>query len=317
MLGVSAACAASACTGSFGDDASGSGGSSASVSTNGSGSGAAQGGTSGQGGALDGGVCQRWKADRADMNEGTWTGSLDTCDPGDVSATGRDNALKIANLYRWLADLAPVSHDPAAGVAAQACALIMDKNRSLSHTPPTSWGCYTELGASGAGSSNIATLPGVGAVDLYMIDPGNPTTIGHRRWILSNSLGPIGLGSTSKFSCMKVLGGVGNANKPFTAWPPAGQIPYQVWGVSFQSLDETGWTVQSDSIALAGAKVLLSEDGVERPVDTVELAGGYGSTHALRFNPSGWQTSPGHTYHVVVSGAASPIEYDVEVLDCQ
>ena len=49
----------------------------------------------------------------------------------------------------------------------------------------------------------------------------------------------------------------------------------------------------------------------------VQLMGGYGSTYALRFNPNGWTTAAGHTYHVSVTGASQAIEYDVEVVDCK
>src|SRR5687767_3810727 len=45
-------------------------------------------------------VCRRWVCDTADLGEGTWSGSTATCDPGDISAGGRANALKLVNLYR-------------------------------------------------------------------------------------------------------------------------------------------------------------------------------------------------------------------------
>jgi hypothetical protein len=31
----------------------------------------------------------------------------------------------------------------------------------------------------------------------------------------------------------------------------------------------------------------------------------------------GWQSAAGNTYHVKVSGTSTPIEYDVEVVDCR
>jgi hypothetical protein len=198
----------------------------------------------------------------------------------------------------------------------QECALMMDANNMLSHSPPSSWACYNATGAGAAGKSNIATTAGVQAVDLYMTDPGNPTTIGHRRWILSNSLGPIGLGSTSDYSCMMVIGGSGNANKQWTAYPPPGQVPLELFNVSFQTLDSTGWTVQSDSINLGGAQVTVTDGGTNRPVTVTPLNGGYGSSYAIRFNPQGWSTQAGHTYSVSVTGIATPINYDVVVVNC-
>src|SRR4029078_7326739 len=92
----------------------------------------------------------------------------------------------------------PVVTDPNKDMMDQQCALMQRANNMLSHTPPTTWTCYTQAGADASGSSNISSGQAVSSVDSYMIDPGNPTTIGHRRWILSNSLGPIGIGGTDR-----------------------------------------------------------------------------------------------------------------------
>jgi len=277
--------------------------------------GTTSGGTGGTGGG-PATVCGRWKNDRADMSEGTWSGSEASCNAGDISANGRANALKLVNLYRWLAGLPEVTNDPTKDTQSQACALMMEANNSLSHTPPSNWKCYTSTGASAAGKSNLATTAGVKAVDLYMADPGNSTTMGHRRWILSNSLGPIGLGSTSGYSCMMVIGGSGSANKAWVAFPPPGEVPVQLFTVSFQSVDSTGWTIQSNSINLGSAQVTVTDGGQNRPVTVTQLNGGYGSTYAIRFNPQGWTSQAGHTYSVSVSGTSQPINYDVQVVNC-
>lgn len=159
-------------------------------------------------------LCQRWNGDRANLGEGGWSGDAGSCNKGAVTQDGRDNALRLVNLYRWIADLPPVVEDAGKTGTAQSCALMMHANGQLSHAPPANWKCYSADGAAGAGTSNISGGPGVFSVDLYMIDFGNETTMGHRRWILSNSLGPLGLGSTSQYSCMLVIGGGGNAGKP-------------------------------------------------------------------------------------------------------
>lgn len=263
-------------------------------------------------------VCARWNADRADMREGTWSGSVETCDPGTISEEGHTNALRLYNLYRWLADLPPVVTDPERDRLAQACALLMEANNQLSHDPPMSWECWTEDGAEGAGSSNITTGSSVRSVDGYMIDPGNETTIGHRRWILSNSLGPIGLGSTGDgASCMQNLGGEGRAGKPWMAWPAPGVLPLQATTLGRQAtLDETGWTVQSDDIDLGSASITVTSDGTDMPVSVTQLDDYYGSRYALRFNPEGWETEAGRTYAVSVEGISTPISYEVSVVDC-
>ncbi|HEV8320841.1 MAG TPA: hypothetical protein VG389_04455 [Myxococcota bacterium] len=257
-------------------------------------------------------MCARWSGDRATLTEGTWSGDLATCTPGDISADGRDSALRLVNLYRWLARLPGVDHEASRDSDAQACALLMNANGMLSHTPPPTWTCYTTAGANGAGSSNIAAYPGVLAVDVYMADYGNDTTIGHRRWILANSTGPVGLGSTSSFSCLQVIGGTGNAGAAWTAWPPPGPIPLEAASM----LDTTGWTIQSDTIDLSAAAATVTAGGAPRAVTVVQLLGGYGSASAINLLPSGWIAQAGMTYHVEVTGVAAPISYDVDVVDC-
>ena len=301
-----------------GDDSSsgagGDGGSGGGIVTGTGGSGVGGNGSGGNSAAAA--VCTRWQSDRADMAEGTWSGDVAACNAGDVSADGRANAVKLVNLFRYLAGLPPVTNDPARDAKNQACALMMHANGMLSHTPPTSWTCYSGEGAEAAGSSNIASGPGVMAVDMYMSDFGNEGTMGHRRWILSDTLGPIGIGSTSGASCMWVIGGAGATMSPWIAWPPAGIVPSGALGVSFVPTDQSGWTLQSSMIDLTNAQVEITDGGDPRQVDVQVLGQGYGSTWAIRMVPNGWTSQPGHTYKVHVTGAASPIDYEVDVIDC-
>ena len=263
-------------------------------------------------------VCMRWKNDRMNRSEGTFTGSIAQCQPGDVTAPGRANALKLLNMYRFIADLPAVTNDAALDVKAQACALMMDANNALSHTPPTSWTCYSAAGAEAAGKSNIASTAGVEAMDLYMNDRGNATTMGHRRWFLSNSLGPVGLGSAPDGSCAWVIGGGGRAGKPWMAWPAPGPFPFEAMsaGGFGSTIDVTGWTVQSDNINLGSATVTVTDAGQARPVSVTQLGANYGSRYAIRFTANGWTSQAGHTYHVVVGGVTTPITYDVEMVTC-
>lgn len=269
-------------------------------------------------------VCWRWRCDRINRSEGTWSGNLASCTAGDISAAGRANALRMVNLYRFLGGLSAVTADATKNAAAQKCALMEHANGTLSHTPPTTWKCYSSEGATAAGRSNIATAPGVSAVDLYMADPGNPTTIGHRRWILSRSLGPIGLGSTlvgsAGYSCMHVIGGSGMASYAYQAWPPPGPVPIEMWNaVSFAPLDTVGWTVQSDTINLTGATATLKDGSTVVPTSTTTLGPGYGSNYAIRFAPTStsWRALAGHTYNVTITKTGmTPITYAVQPTAC-
>jgi len=257
-------------------------------------------------------VCQRWAADRVDRGEGTWTGNADACMAGDVTEPGRTNALKILNLYRFLAEMPEVTTDPVRNQKAQECALMQSVNGGLSHTPPTTWKCYTADGAEASGKSNISGGKGVSSMDAYMTDR-NVAQMGHRRWVLANSLGPVGLGSATA-SCFWNLDGTGKAGKAFVAWPPSGPVPFDVFRVN--SLDTAGWTIQSDSINLGTATVTVADAGQDRPVTVSVLPANYGSRYAIKILPNGWTSQAGHTYAVSVQGTAMPIAYSVEVVDC-
>ena len=266
-------------------------------------------------------VCRRWKCDRADLSEGTWNGSVDpACVAGDMTAAGRANALKLLNLYRFLAQLPEVTTDATKNANAQACALMMDANNALSHTPPTTWKCYAAAGATAAGQSNICSGRAVKCIDLYMSDTGNDTTIGHRRWFLSNQLGPVGIGGTTGGSCHTVIGGTGAAGKAWMSWPPPGPVPLESIAIpGVPSVDTVGWTVQtySASYNLAGASVAVKENGVAKPVTVTQLGANYGSAYAIRFNPQGWASAAGKTYDVTVTLASgTTITYQVLPILC-
>jgi hypothetical protein len=266
-------------------------------------------------------TCSRWRADRAGLDEGAWTGSIRRCDAGEISDVGTESALRMVNLYRWLADLPSVTTTPERNRIAQACALLQDANfrrDGLDHDPPRSWDCYSEEGAIGALTSNLSGGPGVTSVGAYMLDLGNEEGLGHRRVILSNFLGPIGLGSTGRggASCMQAIPGSGDAGKSWLAWPPPGFFPGEAYSYPPYSLDTTGWSIQSEDLDLSSARVEVTANGEERPVRVLELQGRHGSTQAIRVVPEHWRARAGERYVVHVTGIATTIEYELEIVDC-
>jgi hypothetical protein len=162
---------------------------------------------------------------------------------------------------------------------------------------------------------------------MYMIDAGNETTMGHRRWIMSPGLETIGVGSTDNYSCMEVL----HSNRPqnWVAYPPPGPFPIQAtqdrWG---RSIDQTGWTVQFDGLSLGQPQVtvtsfplgtsdsLNNQMGEDCPVEVIDLAPNYGSSGAINLIPQGWTTQVNMEYVVRLEGQGDAIEYTVEVVDC-
>ena len=189
----------------------------------------------------------------------------------------------------------------------------MDANNTIDHVPPETWECYSYEGAKGAGESNLATTPAVQAVDLYMGDNGNETTLGHRRWILQNGLGPFGVGSTDGFSCLHVLKSTSVDSVAWTSWPPEGRFPSS----ALFTLQPVGWSFHTHTHgSLEDAEVTVTQGGEVLPVDVWPLLGGYGGSEALAFNPSGWSPQAGVTYQVDVTGLTPPVSYTVEVVDC-
>ena len=258
----------------------------------------------------------RWNSERADLKESTFNGDLASCNPGDMTPESRANAERLFNLYRSMAGLPAIKSDAASNQKAQACSLLMYANNSITHTPPSTWKCYTAEGAATAGSSSLSSGAAVSSVDGYMLDPGNNTTLGHRRWILSNMLKGIGFGSAGRYSCQYQPAGAGTGGKAWVAWPPPGKVPLHAIKYARGSIDSTGWSIQSDSINLASAQVSVTSNGARLAVTTKALAGGYGSRYALSFKTMGWTTQAGQSYKVTVTGASMPIEYTVDVVDC-
>ncbi len=193
---------------------------------------------------------------------------------------------------------------------------MMRANGALSHDPPDTWACYTAAGAAGASRSNISTAPSVRSVDAYMADNFAPTSLGHRRWILSGGLSSVGVGSTNAHSCLYVINGFGGGGGGWTAFPGPGVFPYEGVKPFLYSIDEAGWSIQSDSINLGGASVTITANATEVPVVVNQLGSGFGSAYAIAIVPQGWQTQPDTTYHVSVTGIATAIDYDVYVADC-
>jgi hypothetical protein len=160
-----------------------------------------------------------------------WTGSVRGCHPGQVSTTAQSATRVQINYFRTLAGLREVGLDTELQGGAQRTALMMDANNQLSHDPPDTWACRTDIGDRLAGRSNLAlgsTVPGARAITLYVRDPGSGNTpVGHRRWLLNPRTARMSAGSTSSANAVVVVG-MPQHSLPvprWVPWPSAGYFP--------------------------------------------------------------------------------------------
>jgi uncharacterized protein YkwD len=235
-----------------------------------------------------------------------YTGSDSRCDPGSTSADSRAATLRAVNFVRSMTGLAPVRLSPTLNARSQQTALMMSANRSLSHTPPRSWRCWTQAGADNASRSNIAlsypSITSAGLVGLYMSDPGSGNSaVGHRRWLLNPATTTMGTGSTDTANAMTVIGptAAGRPNPTWVSWPSAGYFP--------SSLEPGGrWSLSAGNKAtdFRRATVRVYRNGQAVRTTKLRVQNGYAQPTLVWQVPAGTATSG--TFKVIVRGAHIP-----------
>lgn len=245
------------------------------------------------------------------------------CDPGSLSAGGISDTLARLDMFRWFVGLGPVADDPSLDSADQQCANLEAfwdfSSPDSPHMPPSTTACYTAQGGSAAGQSNIDWGSGgpAQAIDDWMQDTGNDTTLGHRRWIMYPPLDPIGIGywqtggMYGNSACMNVFSASGTGpNPPWVAVPNPG----------YAVIDTAQWTWSFHGslggLANATASVVRVDDNTTLPVTMMPLSQGYGQD-AISWVPNGWQVEAGKTYQVTISGLSSGnVVYEVKPIAC-
>ena len=201
-----------------------------------------------------------------------WTGNTSTCNAGTISAAAHNAAIKRINYFRKLVGLnGNCTMDTTKYSQFQETALMEDVHGSLSHTPNSSWTCYTATGAAGAGSSNLA-YGGVSsnAIDLFINDFGTGNEpCGHRRWLLYSPRTTFSDGSTNSYYSIWVFGAGGNTTIPtYIAYPAKGYMP--------QGLVYDRWSFSIPGAGLSGATVTMTGPGGNVPLSIISTVSGYG-----------------------------------------
>lgn len=252
-----------------------------------------------------------------------WTGSTQGCVAGTTSAEYKAAVVNTVNSFRILAGLpGNVSLNLTHSAMAQQAALMMEANSQLSHSPPSSWSCYTADGATAAGSANLALgNAGPNAVRAYIADSGT-ASLGHRRWVLYSRLGEVGTGDTTRANALWVFGGTVAAPASIAetgvAWPARGYVPW----TSKVADPSHPWSFSLPGADFSGATVAMSNDqGKVLAVSNVgPLPNGYGDntmSWKLSADASEWSRAPADTkFNVVISnvkvgGQAKSFEYSV------
>lgn len=273
--------------------------------------------------------------------------SIAGCQPGQLSPAVTAALLLSLNCIRALHKLPPVTYSSGDEAAAQAAALLQAANDSLSHTPPASWKCYTALGATGSGTSNLYGGYGDG-LDVsgddailagWLIETNNlvADSVGHRRWLLDPFLGSVAYGrvigasptqTRADAAALKVFNNAGShtaggALPAYVAYP-FGDYPARYFTPG--ALLSFGVIASSNPNSAANAQVSYAAATV-----TVRARGGaaltvskqsydnqgYGLPNNLQFAVAGLQAGTSYDVTVagvVVNGAAQSYSYSFRIV---
>lgn len=173
-----------------------------------------------------------------------WTGDVDQCDEGAISALGLERTKNRINYFRNLVGIPNgIIFTETKNQKCQKAVLMMNAARALDHFPTTDWLCSSPEGIEAAGKSNLSYgAHSSASVPQYIRDAGSGNgAVGHRRWILFPRAFEFGFGSTNWGTAMWVIGGNQNPEvyPEYVAYPSPGYFPknliYPRWSFSKRS----------------------------------------------------------------------------------
>ncbi len=259
-------------------------------------------------------VCTAWRSVRDRHTQvATWSAGATQCAAGSLPEAPRQASIAWVNLYRAMAGLAPVAEAAADRAGAQGCAVMLERNGQLSHTPAATWACATDAARATAARSNLSGNPG------FPMSPWNAVrgwidesrdlsgTLGHRRWLLSPELHTVSYGQTGSFACLSLGLGSRVANAPqWVSWPPAGWVPTALMG--------TIWSFSKPGVSAPGTTVQVTRDGAAVAMAASAQRAGIGDDTVSWSMP---EAVAGSVYRVRVAvPGARVVEYEVRPTGC-
>jgi hypothetical protein len=259
----------------------------------------------------------------------SWTGSHDTCNPGDVSVECKAAILRRINYFRGMAGVpANISFDSEYSRKAQAAALMISVNRNT-NVPPPGGTCWSMDGLEGyAYSLRQAGGFGVDAIKGWMRDKSDGA-VANRRWILYPQTEEMGTGNVPKKgddndygAALWVIDANEGGPRPktrdaYVAWPPPGYVPYPVVFAR--------WSFTYPGAYFDQAAVTMTENGVNVPVVYTQTNDTWENTlvwiDSEMAADANWPKPQDDTvYHVTISNVKIGLElrtfsYDVIIFD--
>ncbi len=258
-----------------------------------------------------------------------WTGNVNSCFPGSVTAAFNRALLRRINYFRAMAGVpADIVFSDELNAKCQQAALMMVANNTFSHFPPPTWTCYGNDGAEAAGKSNLYystggnPTPGL-IIDGYIRDPGQSNSaVGHRRWLLFPRQKVMGSGTAQagdSANAVWVIGDFASGPQQRTAWPPEGYVPSQLiferWSFSFPEADFSSATVE---MTKQGQPVSLNVEYASDPSSEVGFIGDNTIVwvpDVLAETPASDVTFSVAVRNVLVNGSPQDFEYEVTAID--
>jgi uncharacterized protein YkwD len=258
-----------------------------------------------------------------DTQEGVYSvePAVGQCSPGSVTENEKKKVMARLNYIRSLHNLPPVVYEYGDDVLTAECSLIIAANQQLSHTPPSSWECYSNDAYEGCNKSNIfirwgtgsSSFESEGVVDAFMTDEGVPS-LGHRRWFIDPWLKHISFGRADDFansvlgSAIKVINSsdqnISSSSITFVAYPYE-YYPIELYNdgvmMSFSVISSTSNKWDNKSVNFAGAAIAIT-DPANKTMKIKDMKfdnEGYGVPNNLRWFAEGIEK--GVKYNVTVT----------------